>query len=124
EALSRGAAEVVFVEKHPAAVTALRNNLELLGTPQAQLIHNDALHYLQNIHEPFDFIFLDPPFRQQLITPVLTLLLTKSLLKPTGMLYLEQEAEAADNFTNLGLFIRRTTHAGQTRSFLLKINKT
>lgn len=123
EALSRGAAEVVFVEKHPAAVKTLRHNLELLGATQAQLVHNDALRYVNTASEPFDFIFLDPPFHQQLIAPVLTALLTKNLLKPTGMLYLEQEIAAADNFASFGLFTQRRTAAGQTQSFLLKINE-
>lgn len=122
EALSRGAAEVVFIEKHPAAVKTLRNNLELLGATQAQLVHNDALRYLSTSSEPFDFIFLDPPFHQQLIPPVLTALLTKGLLKPTGMLYLEQEIEATNDFANFGLLTQRRTAAGQTQSFLLKIN--
>lgn len=123
EALSRGAAEVVLVEKHPVVIKALYNNLALLGAKHAQIVHADALQYLDKTTEPFDFIFLDPPFYQNLLPPVLSILLTKGLLKPTGMLYLEQEIQAAGDFAPFGLSVRRVTHAGQTQSFLLEISK-
>ena len=70
EALSRGARDVVMVEKHPAAAQALRDNLTLLGARNARLVHDDALRYLGRVTVAFDLIFLDPPFRQMLLEPV------------------------------------------------------
>lgn len=124
EALSRGAREVVLVEKHPAAAKALRDNLALLGAQNATLVNDDASRYLRSLSaaEAFDLIFLDPPFRKNLLEPILETLLAKSLLKPEGMIYLEQEAEASDDFSRFGLQVYRTTQTGQTRSFLLFVN--
>lgn len=126
EALSRGAREVVLVEKHPAAAGALRDNLALLGACNAVLVKDDAFRYLRSLSAAaaFDLIFLDPPFRQNLLEPALEILLDNALLKPEGMIYLEQEAEAAADFSRFGLQVHRTTLAGQTRSFLLFVNNS
>jgi len=70
EALSRGAAEVVFIENHAPAVTLIRRNLESLGiTTGATVLAVDALRGLgllaarKNSGAPaFDHIFLDPPY--------------------------------------------------------------
>ncbi|MDD5393986.1 MAG: 16S rRNA (guanine(966)-N(2))-methyltransferase RsmD [Thiothrix sp.] len=119
EALSRGAREVVMVEKHPAAAKALRDNIALLGAQNALLVNDDAFRYLQRETQAFDLIFLDPPFRKGMLEPVLETLLAKQLLKPEGMVYLEQEAGAATDFARFGLAIHRETQAGQVQSLLL-----
>ena len=119
EALSRGAAGVVMVEKHPAAAQALQENITLLAAHNAKLVNDDALRYLQRETEGFDLIFLDPPFRQNLLETILELIVTKQLLKPHGMLYLEQELEASTDIARFGLRIHRQTQAGQVQSLLL-----
>jgi len=69
EALSRGAAEVVFIENHSPAVTLIRKNLESLGIRANATIHAaDTLRGLQILssrratHAKFDYVFLDPPY--------------------------------------------------------------
>ena len=70
EALSRGAAEVVFIENHAPAATLIRRNLESLGVSTgATVLAVDALRGLallaarKKVAEPgFDCIFLDPPY--------------------------------------------------------------
>lgn len=70
EALSRGAAEVVFIENHPSAVKLIRRNLESLGIRSGvTVLAVDALRGLQLLAsgkketEPrFDYVFLDPPY--------------------------------------------------------------
>lgn len=70
EALSRGAAEAIFVESHAPAAKLIRHNLDSLGiTTGATILHADALTALQKLaarHTPstpaFDFVFLDPPY--------------------------------------------------------------
>jgi 16S rRNA (guanine966-N2)-methyltransferase len=66
EALSRGAASAVFVDKAPAALKVLRRNLEALGI-EAQVHHGDARSYLRKAREAgetYDLVFLDPPYRE------------------------------------------------------------
>jgi len=70
EALSRGAAEVVFIENHASAANLIRKNLESLGVRSgATVLAVDALRGLDMLaarhrpsDPPFDFIFLDPPY--------------------------------------------------------------
>jgi len=70
EALSRGAAEAVFVENHAPAAALIRRNLESLGIRSGvQVLPVDALRGLEKIaakrksgDPPFDFVFLDPPY--------------------------------------------------------------
>jgi 16S rRNA (guanine966-N2)-methyltransferase len=70
EALSRGAAEAIFVEKHAPAAKLMRRNLDSLGiTSGATILQADALAALQklaarstNFAPPMEFVFVDPPY--------------------------------------------------------------
>ncbi len=65
EALSRGAASVVFVERAPTAIKVLRANLAGLGLTEGYLIVAGSVGgYLRNAEggPPFDVVFLDPPY--------------------------------------------------------------
>lgn len=120
EALSREAAQVVFVEQDLRAFKQLQANATSLGASQAVLVHADAFAYLQREILGFDLIFLDPPFRHALLEPALTLLNTQQLLKPDAFIYLEHEADYQLDFSHWNLQIYRQTKAGQVMSFLLK----
>lgn len=94
EALSRGAASAVLVERDPALVAALRAvTARLPGGDAAQVVQGDALAWLAGKNEGFDLAFLDPPFAAGLWEPVLPLLLPQ--MAPDGWLYLETPADAA-----------------------------
>jgi len=64
EALSRGAARVVFVERHPKALAALRKNLASCAPEPgtALLLSVDAASLSSLPESPFDLITADPPF--------------------------------------------------------------
>ena len=70
EALSRGAADVVFIENHPPAAILIRRNLESLGVNTgATVLAVDALRGLamlasrkKQVEPGFDYVFLDPPY--------------------------------------------------------------
>ena len=67
EALSRGAARVVLVERDQSALRALRANLTALGAPRAaaRVMAGDVLRLLPELgaqEGPFDLVFLDPPY--------------------------------------------------------------
>jgi 16S rRNA (guanine966-N2)-methyltransferase len=65
EALSRGAAEVTFVDSGPAALKALRANLAALGA-EAEVRRQDARRFLASASagaRQYDLVFLDPPYR-------------------------------------------------------------
>ena len=63
EALSRGAARAVFVERSGEAVAALRENLETTGlTDRAEVVIGDVERYLAGATERFDVALVDPPY--------------------------------------------------------------
>ena len=71
EAASRGAARVVMVESDRAAYNALLAARELIGARTVELVHGDALQYLERAGDRFGVVFLDPPFRQNALPAVL-----------------------------------------------------
>ena len=66
EALSRGAAECVFVERDRTLARMLRENLSRLKQENFRLIEGDALGALAATAQAFDIVFLDPPFTESL----------------------------------------------------------
>jgi len=112
EALSRGAREVIFIEKHPAAVRLIRNNLESLGIRDAaEILAADAIRGLERLagrrfgaHLHADFIFLDPPYAQAAeYERALEYLDGSPLLKPEGRIIVEhpRRLELPTRFTQL-----------------------
>ena len=98
EALSRGAAEVVFIENHPPAVALIRKNLESLGIRSgATVLGADALRGLENLaaqhtaaSRPFDFVFIDPPYAAaEEYARVLRVLGSASFLAPGSVVIAE-----------------------------------
>jgi len=90
EALSRGAASVVMVEKHPAALRALRDNAQKLGAANLTVVRGDALEFARGARSRFDVVFVDPPYRLGMHATALALL--RGLLVEGGRVYLEGDA--------------------------------
>jgi 16S rRNA (guanine966-N2)-methyltransferase len=64
EALSRGAVHALLVERDRRAVDVLAANVATVGLPGAQVRADDVgrLAAAQNPGEPYDVVFLDPPY--------------------------------------------------------------
>jgi len=94
EALSRGAASVVMVERSRRVCEALRRNALLLGTKNLQLHCADALEFsiaaAADAAARFDIVFLDPPFRSNLLGQALPRV--APLLRPGARVYVESAA--------------------------------
>jgi 16S rRNA (guanine966-N2)-methyltransferase len=75
EALSRGADFAVFVEKNRQALNCIEENLKFTKLDQkARVMGNECLHALRSLEmkkEPFQIIFMDPPYDQDLERSVL-----------------------------------------------------
>jgi 16S rRNA (guanine966-N2)-methyltransferase len=94
EALSRGAAKVVFIEKSREAVKCIQANIKNLG------VEGKAQLYVGNVEvllprfiktgQQFDIIFADPPYELPLSASTLKLVDEGTLLKPTGVLFIEE----------------------------------
>ncbi len=64
EALSRGASEVVFVERSRSALVTLKANIQLLDAKEdCSVVTGDAMAYVRRLHEDeFDVVVADPPY--------------------------------------------------------------
>jgi 16S rRNA (guanine966-N2)-methyltransferase len=114
EALSRGAASVVMVEKHPAALRALRENARKLGAANLTLIRGDALEFAGGARSRFDVVFVDPPYRAG--AQVAALGVVRGLLAQGGRVYVESDTafEAPRGWT-----VFRRARAGNVHFHLL-----
>lgn len=97
EAASRGASEVILVERHEGVARTLAANIaRLQAADRLQLVVADALRFAASPPaEPCDLLFVDPPFGQGLLRELLPLLASPAWLRPGGWLYVEHESALA-----------------------------
>lgn len=89
EALSRGAESATFVEKAPASLQVLKENISALKAEnQATVLAKSATH-LPAADHPYDLIFMDPPYRQNLVEPTLQSLMSGNWLAEKGVIVCE-----------------------------------
>ena len=122
EALSRGAKSAVMLEKATQASKTLNSNLTLLSARNGKAINTDSLTWLtQPAQKPFDIIFLDPPFRKELLTKTCQLLSDNRYVTANSIIYIEAEKELslAELPPNWHLFKEKT--AGQARYTLWQV---
>ena len=89
EAASRGAAEVVLVESHPAALRHLQATRDKLDAQQVTLRRGDALAQFDALPGKFDLVFLDPPYGLDLLPRLLPR--CPRLLAKGGLVYAESD---------------------------------
>jgi 16S rRNA (guanine966-N2)-methyltransferase len=94
EALSRGAARVVFVERGRAAAASIRENLKTLGPCRGEtlVLQQDAVLALLSLAdsgERFDVVFLDPPYESELYEPFLEQVWEARILGREGLVVAE-----------------------------------
>jgi 16S rRNA (guanine966-N2)-methyltransferase len=122
EALSRGAAEVWFVEQSAKAVRALRQTLVRLGVPgrQYKIVTGKVARFLrQRPSQQFDLVFIDPPYGHGLLQPSVQDLLKRDWVHTSACIAAEVEAEVGvTNLPGFSLEVNRTY--GQTRIVIWK----
>ena len=91
EALSRGASDLVFVEQNSQTVKNLKENINTLKADKVKVYQQDALRWLSSAkcEQPFDLVFLDPPFHAGLLTKAATLLAQSGCLAKDAIIYVE-----------------------------------
>jgi 16S rRNA (guanine966-N2)-methyltransferase len=111
EALSRGAGHCVMVESSSTIHNNLQQLAKELTLSRLTLIHDNAVHYLQHSTQPFDLVFLDPPFASNYINQCINIFATSMHLKSGGKIYLESAKQAVLD-SNLWL-LKKSKKAGQ-----------
>jgi len=96
EALSRGASCATFIENDPHSFRYLTENIKKLAGPHhkdAIALKGDAFHLIQNLQNPFDFIYIDPPYDYPHLDDLLHRVENQNLLTNNGTLFLETPAQ-------------------------------
>jgi len=112
EALSRGAASVAFVEREREAADRLRETVNELAPGRAMVVQADALAWLRGEAQPFDIVFVDPPFDSGLLPAAMRALESGGWLAPEARIYLEGPARAGPPELPDGWIPHRSGRAG------------
>lgn len=100
EALSRGAANVTLVELNKSAAKQLLANKQLINANNIGVINTSVLDFLKApVTIPYDIVFIDPPFRQNLVSQT-SELLEQSWLSDQALIYVEMESEGSQPLPN------------------------
>lgn len=118
EALSRGAARALLIEKDPSVARIIRRNIAACGLEdRARLLRGEGLAWLRRLErrgERFDLVFLDPPYASPLARGALRILGQSSLLEEGGTVVLEHPPDRAPGEDLERLRLRRTASYGDT----------
>lgn len=114
EALSRGATRVVMIERSRAVAEQLRANVARLAAEGAEVRCQDALAYLAGRPEPFDVVFLDPPFAfaSSMIAQCAERL-SRGWLRPGALIYIEAPRTLKELPLPAAWALRKSGAAGQ-----------
>lgn len=108
EALSRGAAEVTFVEKNKKSIVILEKNLAKLKISEPyKIIHKDVISFLKSYEgEPFDLIFIDPPFTEEMAHDVMTAISQSKVFHPQTLMMIEsgRREKIVDDYSPLARY--------------------
>lgn len=91
EAASRGAGKVVQVENNDLACRYLKENAQMLAASRLTIINREVLRFLARDPEPFDLVFMDPPFSKNLVLPTCHRLEDNGWLAVRAKIYVESE---------------------------------
>lgn len=114
EALSRGAAEVLTCDLSREVVSTLREHLQTLQCDRAEVRQQDALSLIANPPAaPYELVFLDPPFHQDLLLPACQALEDNGWLTNRAWIYLESEQSPAQMALPASWHLHREKRAGK-----------
>ena len=113
EALSRGAASVVFVDADPVVARHLVATLSALGCDRGRVVVADATRFLAGPAKPFDLVFVDPPYAARALEGACRALDAGGWVRPGGLAYLEDRASEGEPVLPAGWTLLRSKRAGE-----------
>lgn len=123
EALSRGAVYAAMLDSSPKTITQLQNNIHAFqATQYAIALHATIPNYIPHFQQPFDIVFLDPPFHQNMLPIALAWLETHHLLAPNALIYLEAEKQFSLTDLPTHWQLLKEKQAGEVKYGLVKID--
>lgn len=111
EAISRGMAAAVLVERDRKAQAVIESNIQMTKeTNRFQLLKMEARQALDLQNSPFDLVFLDPPYAEEEIVQMVSLLDSKGLLTEEVMVVCETDksVDLPEEIGKLGIWKQKT----------------
>jgi 16S rRNA (guanine966-N2)-methyltransferase len=122
EALSRGAASVLFVERSKTATIALEDCLVALSDDHGTVCQADALTFLRGVAPAeYDLVFLDPPFASDMVAEMCRLLAKGGWLKSGAHIYFEQDKKQSLPALPDGWHLLKEKMTGNVRYSLIRV---
>lgn len=125
EAVSRGAGDVVMIEKSHTACAALKDNARRLGFDKVEIIAADALsHALYQRwcgREKFNLVFIDPPFADNLHAQAIECVREHQLLAADAWVYIESGKRSEAISVPANWQLHREKVAGEVRLQLYRV---
>lgn len=120
EALSRGAAESVFVERQRPVAEQIKANLSELGCTGSRVVVADAFRSDPALFGVFDVVLLDPPFDSPGLADLCKLLETSGCLATDALVYIEVARKSGLPEMPANWQVLRDKTAGQVRFALMQ----
>ena len=108
------------MEKDTNAAGQLTRNIESLKAEHIHIFSGSAQDFLKREHAPFDLVFLDPPFRQDLLQDCVNLLESTNTLSPNALIYIETEKECSSLAIPAHWQLLKSLVAGQVHARLFQ----
>lgn len=123
EALSRGAKQAVFVDQSAKSLAVVKENLQKCGfTDRVELHQKPAEQFIRTAQpHSFDMIFLDPPYRMDILAHILPDLV--SLLRPEGIIVAEHEKSCKIPEKIFNLWLQKEYFYGKIVVSVMKLNE-
>ena len=113
ECLSRGAAEVTFVDQSREAIAIVRDNLKSCGF-DARVVQEDSISFLSR-RGTYDIILLDPPYATNLLDKALQIINSVDILTEGGIIMCESGREKPMPDMNMPYFKRKEYNYGKVK---------
>jgi 16S rRNA (guanine966-N2)-methyltransferase len=120
EALSRGAASAVFVERNRGSAKRINELLTKLECDSGEVLSANALQFDLSGYGPFDVVFLDPPFTGPPVADLCTLLEQSGALAEHSVIYMEMDKGQLLPEVPAGWSVQKEQTAGQVRYALAR----
>ena len=89
EFISRGVAEVTFVDKDLHHIRSIRNTINMLGVENIKIVKDDVFRFLKNCPYSFQIIFADPPYEFQYLPEIPKAVFNSKAVKEDSLFILE-----------------------------------
>ena len=122
ESLSRGAESATFIESDHRTSLFLQDNLKSLDVTNGFVYFTSAIQWLECLSHigPFDIVFLDPPFKNNLLIDCCKLLENKSVISEGGFIYIETDNDSSLKALPLRWRLERQKRTGNVTFYLYR----